>query len=66
MLELQKLVLQNISADKNLFKKELIKSVLWLTAQEKSELEIWVKNNFWETHKDEINEVFSSQELVNI
>lgn len=58
MLELQMLVLQKISADKKMFRKELIKSMKWLNAQEIAKLEIWVKENFWETHKDEINEAF--------
>jgi len=60
MLELQKIVIQNLSDNRRFFIKELIKSKKWLNADELSELEKWVKENFWKTHKDEIEEAFNS------
>ena len=56
MLELQKYVLRNVSEDKRLFKKELIKSQKWLNAPELGQLRVWVKKHFWATHRDEIEE----------
>lgn len=59
MLELQKIVIRNLSGDKKVFIKELIKSKKWLNAIELSELEKWVKENFWDTHRNEIEEAFN-------
>jgi hypothetical protein len=57
MLELQKKVLNGVSNDKGLFKKELIKSIAWLNTFELKELKKWLMNNFYHIHKDVINEV---------
>ncbi len=59
MLELQQLTLQNLCGDKDLFKKELLKSVKWLQSYEIFQLRRWLKNNFRETHGDIISEVFN-------
>ncbi|MBN2520174.1 MAG: hypothetical protein JXB17_06700 [Bacteroidales bacterium] len=59
MLELQQLTLENICSDKDLFKKELIKSVKWLQSYEIFQLRKWLKNNYHETHGDVISEVFN-------
>jgi hypothetical protein len=61
MLELQKYVLKNVSEDKRLFKKELIKSKKWLNERDLSQLMVWVKENFWDTHRSEIEEVSYNQ-----
>lgn len=61
MLELQKKVLDGISYSKQLFKKELNKSIKWLTVDELEKLKKWVKANFWQTHSDVIVEVFYSK-----
>ena len=58
MLEHQKFLLANISSVKPLFKKELRKSIGWLKPEEMTELHRWVMENYWETHCDEISEVF--------
>jgi hypothetical protein len=59
MLEHQKIVIQNLTHDKSLFVNELRKSKKWLNAVELSELEQWVKENFWNTHQNEIEEAFN-------
>ncbi len=58
MLELQKFVLQEVCKDANLFKKELIKSVKWLSSPDIEKLRYWVMLEFGNTHSDIINEVF--------
>ncbi len=58
MLEHQKLVLQNLSGDKELFRKELLKSMKWLKSYELFHLYRWLKNNYADTHSDVIYEVF--------
>ncbi|MCG8700864.1 MAG: hypothetical protein MI922_22610 [Bacteroidales bacterium] len=57
MLEHQKKVLQGVSYDKSLFRKELVKSIAWLNVFELSELRKWLNNSFWQTHADVITEV---------
>lgn len=59
MLEHQKKVLENISYDKKLFKKELIKSVNWLASHEVFKLYHWVKEKYGHTHYHIIKEVFA-------
>jgi hypothetical protein len=60
MLEHQKLVLENLSSDKDLFRKELLKSLGWLKSYEVFELYKWVKSKYYDRHKDVINDVFTS------
>ena len=57
MLELQKKVLNGVSNDKGLFKKELIKSLAWLNSFELKELKKWLMAKFYDVHRDIINEV---------
>ena len=59
MLELQQMTLSNLCADKDLFKKELIKSLMWLQSYEIYQLRRWLKSNYHETHGEIISEVFS-------
>jgi hypothetical protein len=59
MLQHQKFLLFNLSPLKPLFRKELKKSLGWLSPEEVSELYHWVVTNFWETHKEEISDVFA-------
>jgi hypothetical protein len=59
MLEHQKIVLQNVYYNKNLFKKELHKSIDWLSQEELNELWDWLKENYWETHSELILESFT-------
>lgn len=59
MLEHQKIVLQNVYYNKNLFKKELHKSIDWLSQEELNELWDWLKENYWDTHSELILESFT-------
>jgi hypothetical protein len=59
MLEHQKTVLKNVSHDKELFKKELKKSVVWLQSHEVYKLYAWVKEHYGMSHRSEIKEVFA-------
>jgi len=59
MLEHQKIVLQNIHHDKELFAKELKKSIAWLKSHEVFKLYAWVQEKYGETHKEVINEAFA-------
>lgn len=58
MLEHQKLVLQNLSEHKDLFRKELYKSLAWLSDNEQEELFSWLKLNYGHTHNIVLQEVF--------
>jgi hypothetical protein len=57
MLEFSKKVLNKVSFDKNLFKKELQKSINWLSKKEMSHLKIWTLATFSQ-YKGVILEVF--------
>ena len=46
MLEFSKKILSKVSFDKNLFKKELSKSVRWLSKKEVLSLKIWALTTF--------------------
>ena len=59
ILELQQLALTNLSEDKNLFKKELVKSIRWLRSYEIYQLHKWLKENYNDTHREIISEVFN-------
>ena len=57
MLEFSKKILRKVSFDKNLFRKELSKSISWLTKKEILTLKIWTLTTFSE-YKNTILEVF--------
>ena len=57
MLELQKFVLQRVCDDAVLFKKELIKSLKWLSSPDIEQLKQWVWLEFGKIHGDVISEV---------
>jgi hypothetical protein len=59
MLEHQKIVIDKVSTDRDLFRKELIKSLKWLSHDEIIELQKWVKEKYWNIHKEVIKEVFT-------
>ncbi len=62
MLDHQKKVLQGVSVDKELFKKELVKSFRWLEQPEKKELIRWVNSNFRKSHPRVLDEVFATEQ----
>ena len=57
MLEFSKKILNKVSFDKFLFRKELLKSLKWLNKQEIIMLKIWALASFSQ-HKNTILEVF--------
>ncbi len=58
MLEYSKTILQKVSFNRELFKKELIKSVRWLHKEEIILLQIWCLATFNDTYSDILNDVF--------
>lgn len=52
MLEHQMLVLSNLSYDKLLFRKELVKSMKWLKVSDLYKLFDWLKQKYWGTHQE--------------
>ena len=57
MLEFSKKILSKVSFDKNLFRKELSKSIRWLSKKEVLTLKIWTLTTFSQ-YKNIILEVF--------
>jgi hypothetical protein len=60
MYELSKQILQKVSFDKILFRKELIKAYKWLKPDERVMLYAWCLATFGHTYRDEIGEVFKT------
>jgi len=58
MLKYTKTILQKVSFNKVLFKKELQKSLRWLRRDEIIVLQTWCVLNFGSMYMDVINEVF--------
>lgn len=59
MLELSKKILSQVSFDKRLFRKELQKSIRWISKKEVIHLKIWALSSFTQ-YKNTILEVFDS------
>ena len=57
MLEFSKKILRKVSFDKNLFRKELQKSTVWLNKKDVITLKIWALATFSQ-YKNTILEVF--------
>ena len=60
MLELSKNVLEKVSFDKTLFRKELIKAIKWIKPDEKTLLKVWCFATFGNEYQSEIQEVFGN------
>jgi hypothetical protein len=60
MFELSKHILQKVSFDSKLFRKELTKALAWLKTEEKLMLRVWCLSTFGHMYKDMIMEVFKS------
>ncbi|MBN2487208.1 MAG: hypothetical protein JXB34_14635 [Bacteroidales bacterium] len=58
MLDHQKFVLDQLAFDKELFRKEIVKSFKWLKSYEILQLHHWLKEKYYRTHGDIINEIF--------
>ena len=59
MLDHQKVVLEQVTEDRNLFQKELKKSIGWLAPEDVKKLYHWLRENFWDSHKEEIQAAFN-------
>lgn len=57
MLEHQKIVLRGVSHDKSLFRKELIKSMAWLNANDQTELRSWVSQIYRDQYPNIIKDI---------
>ncbi len=60
MLDYAKIILPKVSFSSQLFKKELMKCVQWVEADEVQELHDWCYKNFKDKYADILEEVFSS------
>jgi len=60
MYELSKRILEKVSFDKTLFRKELIKAIKWVKPNEKTLLKVWCLATFGHQYQEEIMEVFNN------
>lgn len=60
MLEMSKKILQKVSFDRKLFKKELKKSLKWINPQEHVQFKAWCLATFGAVYHELIIEVFES------
>jgi len=60
MLEMSKKILLGVSFDKTLFKKELVKSIRWVSKEERTMLKIWCLTMFGSQYGELIQEVFNT------
>lgn len=57
MYEMSQMILQRVSFDKTLFRKELTKAIKWLKPKERTLLYVWCLANFG-MYRDVVLEVF--------
>ena len=60
MYEMSKHILQKVSFDKALFRKELAKALTWLQPKEKILLKVWCLTTFGTQYRDVILEVYKN------
>lgn len=58
MLDHQKSILEKVSPDKDLFRKEIIKSFRWLKSYEILQLHFWLKKKYGNSHGEIIRDIF--------
>jgi hypothetical protein len=58
MFEYSKEILTKVSFDRNLFRKELLKAIKWLKADERKLLMIWCLTTFGHKYQDIIAQAF--------
>lgn len=61
MLEHQKLILLNVKGDMRIFRKELHKTLRWISDAELEHFRSWLLSNFDEKHQKVIDEVLSEE-----
>ena len=64
MFEMCKEILEKVSFDKSLFRKELNKSIRWIKKDELLALKVWCLSSFGHLYKDVISEAFDSMPMV--
>ncbi len=60
MLDMSKTILEKVSFDKLLFRKELSKAIKWLQPQDTMILKVWALATFGHMYKDIILDVYTS------
>lgn len=65
MLEHQIIVLRGVSHDKYLFRKELLKSMSWLNAEDQSSLIRWIGENYQSRYPEILKEVISQAKKLD-
>ena len=58
MFEMSKKILERVSFDRILFKKELMKAVRWVKPDEKLLLQVWCLSTFGHMYRETILRVF--------
>jgi hypothetical protein len=61
MLEHQKILLTNSVHDREMFRKELVKSLKWLDRLERQKLYLWLKEQCWQHFSEIIESVFNME-----
>ena len=64
MYELSRQILEKVSFDQSLFRKELIKAINWIEKEEKLLLKVWCIATFGHIYKDMIYEIFQTMAIV--
>ncbi len=60
MFELSKKILEKVSFDKMLFRKELKKAIAWIQPSEKVLLKVWCLTTYGQLYAEDIMEVFGN------
>jgi hypothetical protein len=60
MLDMSKTILEKVSFDKILFRKELTKAAQWLKPDEKMMLKVWALATFGHMYRDVILDVYKN------
>ena len=63
MFEYHKIVINGVSDNERLFKKELIKSLNWISPSEQPNFKDWVKEKYYEKYPDIIEHVFNARNM---
>ena len=58
MLEHQKLIIAKVSHDREMFRKEIVKTLKWVESHEIIHLHQWLKDNYGKKHAETIREIF--------
>jgi hypothetical protein len=61
MLEYAKQILPKVCNWKDLFRKELIKSIEWAAPENRDEIYEWCFQNYYQLHEDVLDEVFQNR-----